>query len=79
MSGFCDPAIDARMQAALAAAQTDEAAAARLWAGIDRDVTDRAPSTTLFQINWLDVVSARVGNIRFSPLFHMILSQAWVD
>ena len=79
MSGFCDPAIDARMQQALAAESTDEPAAESLWAGIDHDVTDRAPSTTLFQINWLDLVSARVGNIRFSPLFHMILSQAWVQ
>ena len=79
MSGFCDPAIDARMQQAMGLASTDEAAAGRLWAGIDRDVTDRAPSTTLFQINWLDLVSARVGHFRFSPLFHMILSQVWVQ
>ena len=79
MSGFCDPAIDARMRAALAAARTDAAGAERQWAGIDHDVTDRAPSTTLFQINWLDLVSARVGNISFSPLFHMMLSQVWVQ
>ena len=59
MSGFCDPAMDARMQTALAAELTDPAAAARLWASVDRDVTDRAPSTALFQINWLDLVSAR--------------------
>ena len=79
MSGFCDPAIDARMQRALSLAATDEPAAERLWAGIDHDVTDRAPSTTLFQINWLDLVSARVGHFRFSPLFHVILSQVWVQ
>ncbi len=79
MSGFCDPAIDQRMQHAMTMALTDKDAAARLWAEIDHDVTDRAPSTTLFQINWLDLVSARVGNIKFSPLFHMILSQIWVQ
>ena len=79
MSGFCDPAIDARMQQALSLAATDAPAAQRLWAGIDHDVTDRAPSTTLFQINWLDLVSARVSHFRFSPLFHMMLSQVSVQ
>ena len=79
MSGFCDPAVDARMQQALLTAQTDEPSANRQWATIDHDLTDRAPSTTLFQLNWLDLVSARLGNIKFSPLFHMILSQAWVN
>jgi peptide/nickel transport system substrate-binding protein len=77
MSEFCDPAVDARMDGAMAAA--DPARSAALWAGIDRDLTDRAPSTTLFQIHWLDLVSARVGNFRFSPLFHMIFSSEWVQ
>jgi peptide/nickel transport system substrate-binding protein len=77
MSEFCDPAVDARMDGAMAA--VDPARSAALWAGIDRDLTDRAPSTTLFQIHWLDLVSARVGNFRFSPLFHMIFSSEWVQ
>ncbi len=79
MSGFCDPRIDARMQAALDLELTDQQGADRAWAGIDRDVTAQAPSTTLFQINWLDFVSRRVGNFRFSPLFHAILSRMWVQ
>ena len=79
MSGFCDPAIDARMQAALAAALTDPASAARQWAAIDREVTDRAPGTALFQIHWLDLFSTRLGGFTFSPLFHMIFSKAWVQ
>ena len=80
MSGFCDPAIDARMHAAMdGGGGRRRQAAALLWAGIDRDLTERAPSTTLFQIHWLDLVSARVGNFRFSPLFHMIFSREWVQ
>ncbi len=79
MSGFCDPAVDARMQQAMTEELSDPAQAAHLWEGIDRDVTARAPSTTLFQINYLDLVSARVGHFRFSPLFHMIFSQVWVQ
>ena len=79
MSGFCDPAVDARMQQAMTVALSNPAQASHLWEGIDRDVTARAPSTTLFQINYLDLVSARVGHFRFSPLFHMIFSQVWVQ
>jgi len=73
MSAFCDPGIDARMQQAM---QTQSAAD---WAGIDHDLTDLAPLTTLFQIHRLDVVSARLGHFRFSPLVHMIFSEVWVQ
>jgi peptide/nickel transport system substrate-binding protein len=78
MSGFCDPAIDARMQGAIATELTDPEAADRQWTEIDRTLTDLAPLTTLFQINKLDVVSPRVGHFKFSPLFHFIFSEAWV-
>jgi peptide/nickel transport system substrate-binding protein len=78
MSGFCDPAIDARMQGAIATELTDPEAADRQWTEIDRTLTDLAPLTTLFQINKLDVVSPRVGHYKFSPLFHFIFSEAWV-
>jgi peptide/nickel transport system substrate-binding protein len=79
MSGFCSPAIDARMQQAMDAGLQDPAEAARQWEAIDRTLTDLAPLTTLFQIHKLDVVSARVGNFTFSPLFHFIFSNAWVQ
>jgi peptide/nickel transport system substrate-binding protein len=79
MSGFCDPAMDARMQHALDSELQDMPAALRDWADIDHALTDLAPITTLFQINWLDVVSPRVRHFRFSPLFHMIFSEAAVQ
>jgi peptide/nickel transport system substrate-binding protein len=78
MSQFCDPALEARMDQAAMLAATDRDAANRLWAGIDHDMTDLAPGTTLFQINFLDLVSPRLGNYKFSTLYHMLLSQAWV-
>ena len=79
MSGFCDPAMDAKMQGAMRTALTDQAAADAQWTVIDRELTDRAPLASLFQINRLDVVSSRVGHFRFSPLFHFIFSEAWVQ
>ena len=78
MSGFCNPAIDVRMQKAMAAASTDPEDAVRQWSALDHTLTDLAPLTTLFQINKLDIVSSRVGHFVFSPLFHVIFSELWV-
>jgi peptide/nickel transport system substrate-binding protein len=78
MSEFCDPAIDADMQQAMTTALTDQDAANRQWTAIDRKLTDLAPLVTLFQISKLDLVSARLGHFRSSPLFHFIFSEAWV-
>ncbi len=79
MSGFCDPAIDARMHGAMTTALTDQDEAARQWTAIDHTLTDRAPLVTLFQINYLDLTSARVGHFTYSPLFHVMFSELWVQ
>jgi len=79
MSEFCSPAIDAQMRQTMDTANTDQAAALADWTAIDRELTDLAPLVTLFQINKLDITSARVGHFRSSPLFHFIFSEAWVQ
>ncbi len=79
MSEFCSPAIDAQMRQTMDAANTDQASALADWTAIDRELTDLAPLVTLFQINKLDITSARVGHFRSSPLFHFIFSEAWVQ
>ncbi len=79
MSEFCDPAIDAEMQHALAVGAVDKAAAALIWSDVDRKLTDAAPITTLFQIRYLDLLSPRVGNFVFSSIYHMLFSEAWVQ
>ncbi len=78
MSGFCNPAIDAAMEKAIAQAVTDPSGAARSWQDINRTLTDLAPETTLFQINELNIVSPRVGNYTYSSLYHLLFSQVWV-
>jgi peptide/nickel transport system substrate-binding protein len=78
-SEFCDHAIDAEMDRALALEGIDDSAADALWADVDRQITDRAPVASLFQINFLDFVSKRYGNFQFHPLFHAMFSQAWVE
>ncbi len=78
ISGYCDKAVDAQMQRALVTAVTDKAAADRMWAAIDRKLTDDVAAVSLFQPKELDLVSARLGNYTHSDQAHMLLSQAWV-
>ena len=79
ISGFCNKAIDAEMDRAMALAITDQDAANRLWAKIDRDITDLAPAAVLLVPHALVLVSPRVGNFIYSDQFRWILSQAWVQ
>jgi peptide/nickel transport system substrate-binding protein len=79
ISRFCDRKIEADMQKARATAVVDPQAAARMWAVIDREVTDAAPVAVLFTPNHVDFVSARVGNFIFSAQYHWIPSQSWVQ
>ncbi|MFL5338265.1 MAG: ABC transporter substrate-binding protein, partial [Geminicoccaceae bacterium] len=78
ISGFCDKAIDQRMKEAMALAVTDEAAANKLWAGIDQSVTDAAPAAFMFTPKHLDFVSTRLGNFQFNSEFYWMTAQSWV-
>lgn len=73
ISGFCDPALDARMQAALAASDAAELAA------IDRAMTDQAPAVVLFNPRYIDVVSARIGHFAYHDQFRWLIGQSWVQ
>ena len=76
MSGFCDPALDAQMQAALTApAPADRAAR---WAAVDRAVTDQAPAAVLFNPAFIDVTSRRVEHFTYHDQFHWLSGQSWI-
>jgi peptide/nickel transport system substrate-binding protein len=78
---FCDPHIDQLASAAQAAQQTDPAAARKLWASIDRLVTDQAPWVPLHnQSPTVTFASARVGNYQQSAWYQgPLLDQIWVQ
>jgi peptide/nickel transport system substrate-binding protein len=78
ISGFCDKDIDAKMEKAMTVGLTDQKAADKLWAEIDREVTDKAPVAVLFTPKHVDFVSKRVGNFIFNAQFYWAMSQAWV-
>ncbi|MGQ9367901.1 ABC transporter substrate-binding protein [Azospirillum sp. ST 5-10] len=79
IAGFCDKAVDARMEEAFAASVSDPATAAKIWTEVDRMVTDKAPAAVLFTPKRVDFVSSRVKNFTFSPQFYWIVSQSWVN
>ena len=75
---FCDPAIDARMDAAQKLQVRDPAAADAEWAALDRALTDRAawipyanPRETFF-------TSERAGHVMRHPVWGAALDQLWV-
>jgi len=69
LTGYCDPALDAEMQAAGNPAD---------WARIDRAITDAAPVAVLFNPRYIDVTSIRLGHFIYHDQFHWLPSQAWV-
>ncbi|WP_136617791.1 MULTISPECIES: ABC transporter substrate-binding protein [Mesorhizobium] len=79
IAGFCDKEIDAKMQKALDLGVTDQKAADKLWAEVDRQVTDKAPAVGLFTPKRLDFVSKRLGNFKFNRQFNWMITQSWVQ
>ncbi len=78
IAGFCDKKIDDDMKKAATTAVTDRPAADKLWAQVDREVTDAAPAAALFQPKRVDFVASHVGNFTYSDQIHFLFSQAWV-
>jgi YVTN family beta-propeller protein len=77
-AGFCDPHVDKLASKAQAAQLTDPAYARRLWAQVDRIVTNQAPWAPVYDEATTVFVSARVGNYQASPFSGPLLDQIWV-
>jgi ABC-type transport system substrate-binding protein/DNA-binding SARP family transcriptional activator/streptogramin lyase len=75
---FCNPAIDNAVQRAQALEPTQPGAANQAWAGIDQQITDRAPWVPLYNPRLDVATSSRVGNFQFHPFFGLLLDQLWV-
>ena len=75
---FCDPHADQLASQAQAAQLTDPATARKLWAQVDRIVTDQAPWVPILNQASTEFVSARIGNFQESPIYGSLLDQMWV-
>ena len=77
-SEYCNTRIDAQVRQALAAQAQSPNVARLLWANIDRAITGQAPWVALYNQRALIVLSARVGNYQFHPLWGLLIDQLWV-
>ncbi len=75
---FCDREIDAMMDKARTLETTEPAAAARLWAQIERRIVDQAPWVPLANPFDVHLVSDRVGNYQAHPHWLVLVGQLWV-
>jgi peptide/nickel transport system substrate-binding protein len=75
---FCDKGIQAQMDHAGEVGLTNPDAANKIWAQVDRRVTDQAPWVAMFNPKLLDFVSKRVKGYQFSPQWYFMLDQASV-
>jgi peptide/nickel transport system substrate-binding protein len=72
---FCDHAVDARYDAALAAQGTD---ANRRWAALDRRMLAAAPVIPLFNRRTVMLLSNRIGDAPTHELLGPLLDQFWL-
>ena len=79
IAGFCDKKIDADMKDALATGVTDDAAANKKWAQIDKEVTDAAAAAVLFTPKHVDFISKRTGNFMFNGQYYWVVTRSWVQ
>ena len=74
----CDHELDSRMRRASAIELEDSARAAALWADVDRELVDRAYWVPTVNVGVADLVSARVQNYQYHPVWGFMAAQASV-
>ena len=75
-SGLCEADVDAAIESAEQA--LDRKAGGELWAAADRELTDAAASVPFVNPRSVALVSERVGNYQFHPLWGVLVDQLWV-
>ena len=77
LAAFCDPKIDREIDHASTLA-TGSQAAALAWSRIDHDVMQEAPWIPIASGTEVDLISRRVGNYQFNPVWGVLPDQLWV-
>jgi ABC-type transport system substrate-binding protein/DNA-binding SARP family transcriptional activator/DNA-binding beta-propeller fold protein YncE len=74
-SEFCDPRLDQQAARAAALQTTDPLAAAARWTELDRKLTDLAIWLPTVTPNETDLISSRVGNYQYNPVWGPLIDQ----
>jgi peptide/nickel transport system substrate-binding protein len=78
-SGFCDRTVDAAIGAAKRAQSRDPRAGGELWGVADQALMEAAPAVPFANLRAIAVVSERVENYQYHPLWGTLLDQLWVQ
>lgn len=78
-SGWCDEAMDARVDETQLLYATDPGAANRAWTEIEHDLVERAVQAPLTNPVTTHAVSDRVGNVQVNPQWGLMPSLMWVQ
>jgi peptide/nickel transport system substrate-binding protein len=77
-SGFCDRDVDAAIRAAKRAQSRDPQAGGKLWGAADQALMEAAPAVPFANLRAVTLVSERVGNYQYHPLWGTLIDQLWV-
>ena len=75
---FCDKKIQADMDRAGKVGITDPEAGNKIWAQVDKEVTDQAPWVAMYNPKFIDFLGSRVKGYQFSPQWYFLIDQASV-
>jgi peptide/nickel transport system substrate-binding protein len=76
--GFCNRRLDREIAEAVRRQVEQPLSADRLWSRIDHQLVDQAAWLPLVTPTNTDLVSKRVGNYRYHPLWGPLLDQFWI-
>ncbi|MGZ8795036.1 MAG: ABC transporter substrate-binding protein [Gaiellaceae bacterium] len=74
----CDRELDQKMKRATALQLEDPRRAAALWREVDRMIVDRAYWVPTVNSHAPELVSRRLGNFQYNPIWDFIADQAWL-
>jgi peptide/nickel transport system substrate-binding protein len=77
-TGFSNKTIERQIETARHLQQTDPSAANELWGRIERAIVDQAPIVPMYNARSVVLVSGRIGNYQYHPLWYTLLDQLWV-
>jgi ABC-type transport system substrate-binding protein len=75
---FCDPKLDRKMQRATMLDLNQPVRAAALWAEIDHELTDQAAWVPMVNPGEVDLVSQRLRNYEYNPVWGFLADQVWL-
>ena len=75
---FCDRRLDRKMQRATMLDLNHPLRAAALWTQVDHELTDQAAWVPMVSLRLVDLVSTRLRNYQYNPLWGFIADQVWL-